>query len=339
MASWVAQRPSSCALSLSSLDPTKFTHLIVAFAGFDTTNFVLSAMNGDDTSGWYTSVLGLKSRNSKLKVSISIGGGGFGTGPFATMASSSANRQKFITNAISFARSHNFDGIDIDWETPDQTSETAEIQALFSSFRTAITADASSSGKPALLLTVTSPNYQSAISPFGFANIYSYLDWIGVMNYDYYGPGWSTTLGSNTGYNSVVATFSDFAGVPENKLVLGFANYARGFTLQSTSQNTPGSPFAGPGTPGSCSNDPDGTLTYNEVASVLNASPPPTIGFDSAAQTPYLYHGNQWVTYDNTASLKVKVDYLISNGMRGAMVWTVDSNHTLTDYIASRLST
>eukprot|EP00026_Physarum_polycephalum_P008790 Phypoly_transcript_08891.p1 GENE.Phypoly_transcript_08891~~Phypoly_transcript_08891.p1 ORF type:complete len:466 (+),score=30.10 Phypoly_transcript_08891:43-1398(+) len=338
MASWMTERPSPCTLVLSSFDSTKFTHLNVAFAGFDTTNFAISAMNGDDTSGWYSSVTGLKSHNSNLKVLISIGGGGFGTGPFSTMASSAGNRQKFVTNAISFARSHSFDGIDIDWEFPDP-SQTSQIQLLFQSLHSAIAADASTSGKPALLLTVTSPNYQSAIDGFGFANIQPYLDWINVMNYDYYGPGWSTGLGSNTGFNSVENTFSFFSGVPSSKLVMGFANYARGFTLSSPSQNTPGSPFSGPGSPGPCSQDPDGTLTYTEVSMVMNASPHPTIARDSAAQTPYLYHGKQWVTYDDVASLQVKLDYLTSHNLRGAMVWTVDANHTLTDYIASKLST
>ena len=133
IASWVAQRPAPCALSLATLDPTKYTHLIIPFAGFDTTNFVLTAMNNDAASGWYNAVLGLKSRNANLKVFerttreeekeekrkkintraditgqvlISVGGGEFGTAPFTTMVSTATKRAKFITNAISFARAH-----------------------------------------------------------------------------------------------------------------------------------------------------------------------------------------------------------------------------------------
>ena len=45
------------------------------------------------------------------------------------------------------------------------------------------------------------------------------------------------------------------------------------------------------------------------------------------------------MTYDNVGSVKVKVDFLMSSGLKGAMVWTVDQDHTLTDYIAARLST
>jgi len=246
----------------------------------------------------------------------------------------------FINNAISFARAHSFDGIDIDWEFPDQTSETSQLQSLFSAFCTAITNEASSSGKPALLLTTTSPNYHYAISFFGFANIYSYLDWINVMNYDYYGP-WSGVVGSNTAFNGtdgsdIVETFSYFPGVAANKLVMGFANYARTFTLSSPSKNTPGSPITGPGSPGSCTND-GGTLNYYEVAAYISSHPSGTSVFDNVAKTPYFYSGNQWITYDNIASLQVKLNYLFTLGLKGGMVWTVDANHTLTDYISTKL--
>lgn len=67
-----------------------------------------------------------------------MGGGDFGGAAWAVMASTAANRAKFIANAISFARARNFDGIDIDWEFPDSTSQTPQIVSLFTDFRTAI---------------------------------------------------------------------------------------------------------------------------------------------------------------------------------------------------------
>lgn len=66
--SWTTDYTPPCNLNLETLNVNYFTHLLVPFASFDTTNFALSAMNGDDTSGWYTKVLALKSKNTNLKV-------------------------------------------------------------------------------------------------------------------------------------------------------------------------------------------------------------------------------------------------------------------------------
>lgn len=36
------------------------------------------------------------------------------------MAATAAGREKFITNAITFLKQYNFDGLDLDWEYPAQ---------------------------------------------------------------------------------------------------------------------------------------------------------------------------------------------------------------------------
>lgn len=45
------------------------------------------------------------------------------------MASSDANRKKFVANAIAYARQWGFDGVDLDWEYPD-ASDKANHAAL-----------------------------------------------------------------------------------------------------------------------------------------------------------------------------------------------------------------
>jgi chitinase len=335
--SWATDLSAPCGLNINTLDVTKFTHLFVPFATFDTTNFVLNA-NGDDTSGWYSKVMALKSKNSKLKVVISVGGGSFGGAPWAVMVNTANNRAAFISNAIKFARKYNFDGIDIDWEAPDSTGQTPQILSLFSAFRTAINNDAAQSGKAALLLIVTSPNYAYAINLFGFPNIIQYLDWVNVMNYDYYGT-WSPTIGAQTAFagpSSIQASFAAFSGIPRNKLTLGFANYARTFKLSNPSQNTPGSPFVGAGAAGPCTTSP-GTYNYYEVGQYISTHPTGQYVYDTASQTPYFYYGTQWITYDNQQSLQVKMNYLLAQGFKGAMIWALDGNTTITNFISAGL--
>src|SRR5262249_1736139 len=80
-------------------------------------------------------------------------------------------------------------------------------------------------------------NYYSIGYPT--SDIANSLDWINLMAYDFYGPGWSTVTGPpaalyNPGNqvsrdNGVMAWIR--SGMPANKLVLGFPFYGFAWTL------------------------------------------------------------------------------------------------------------
>lgn len=72
----------------------------------------------------------LKETYSGLQTWISVGGWSFtDPGPtrqaFSNMAASAANRQTFISGALSFMRTYGFDGMDIDWVSSRITHRTA----------------------------------------------------------------------------------------------------------------------------------------------------------------------------------------------------------------------
>lgn len=43
--------------------------------------------------------------------------------------------------------------------------------------------------------------------------------------------------------------------------------------------------------------------------------------FDSQSKVPYMYSGNQWISYDDIDSLKHKVEYAKSKNLGGIMFW------------------
>ena len=49
---------------------------------------------------------------------LSVGGWAFGTKKMTAMLSTPQNRQEFITTSISYLRTRNFDGLDLDFEHP-----------------------------------------------------------------------------------------------------------------------------------------------------------------------------------------------------------------------------
>ena len=68
-----------------------------------------------------------------------------------------------------------------------------------------------------------------------------------------------------------------------------------------------------------------GILGYNEICVMLKQGGW-TVKRDDVFKVPYMVKGNQWVNYDDTQSIKDKVDFLKSKGLAGGMVWSIETD-------------
>jgi len=315
-------------LPVSAFDPSPYTHIWYAFGSVSTSTWAPDA-GGDENGGVLTQLVNLKSSHPNLHVLVSFGGGGQ-SDFFYPLSGSASNRQTFISKVIPWLRRYNLDGLDLDWEFP--TGQDAQnFATLLAEVRTAINAEHTSSGKPALILTIAGYGDKQDLPSWPIAKMAQSLDWFNIMTYEEHGPWDSTTptginapINSDDGYDLAGAVNGYLAlGVPASKILLGAPTFAHSFKLADATKHYIGAPGAGPGPQGKCTQSP-GDLAYWEVETLISQGA--TVVWDAQSQTPYLYQGTTWVSYENPASFAAKAQFAKANNLRGLFVWDIDED-------------
>ena len=104
--------------------------------------------------------------------------------------------------------------------------------------------------------------------------------------------------------------------MPPSKVVLGLGFYGRSFTLKNPACNTPGCAFTSGGDPGSCTAT-SGILSNTEIQRIIDDhNLVPTL--DQKAGVKYMtWNTNQWVSYDDADTYKLKMSYANSLCLAG----------------------
>ena len=147
-------------------------------------------------------------RKNKVRLSICVGGCGKSQG-FSTMAPDQNLRQDFIHQLKNFCLLQDLDGVDFDWEFPQNREEVIAYERLLVETKAAFQ-------QHRLLVTVAVGPHMFMSSP-----IYEALDYIHLMSYDH-----SAQHSTYRESLSDVAQQLEF-GVPAKKLCLEIPFYGR----------------------------------------------------------------------------------------------------------------
>ena len=114
-----------------------------AFAVLDPATYKIKVFDqwADVDDKGYANFVALKTQNPSLKVMISVGGwtdSNDGTNKYSKMAASATNINTFVNSVVAFLQLYKFDGLDLDWEFPNQTGDKANFATLMTALKSAL---------------------------------------------------------------------------------------------------------------------------------------------------------------------------------------------------------
>ena len=337
----------------STIDVANLTHINYAFANIDdgAVVFDTSKIDGKNlTPKDIEALIRLKDKNPDLQVLVSVGGWSWSKG-FSDAALTESSRSKFARSCAEFVDLYNLDGIDLDWEYPNQvgagnTYRPEDVQnftLLLKEVRKELDQlTKNRKNEKHYLLTIATGADKAFVENTVLSEVSKHIDFLNIMTYDFYNglhktTGHHSNLHSSTqpdlDMNSVVNSVDMHlkAGFPVRKINLGIPFYGRiwkGVKNDGDNILFQDAETAGYG------------IDYKDLSKNIN-----TNGYirywDDAAKAPYLWNEQEkvFISYEDEESIELKIHYLKEKGLSGVMFWEycADRDQQLLDCIVKHL--
>ena len=269
---------------------------------------------------------------------VSVGGWSWSKG-FSDAALTEKSRLKFAKSCAVFVDKYNLDGIDLDWEYPNQIGagnthrpeDVHNFTLMLKAVREQLNllAEKNKNDKHYLLAIATGAD-QTYVKNTELGKIHKYIDFLNIMTYDFYN-GLHKTNGHHSNYkpsaqpdfdmNSVVNAVNMHikAGFPADKINLGIPFYGRiwkGVKTDNKQILFNNAETVGMG------------IDYKDFYQNINDN-----GFkrywDDVAKAPYLWNSAEktFISYEDEKSIKYKIDYMKNRGLAGVMFWEYSADH------------
>lgn len=264
-----------------------------------------------------------KAHAAGVKVVASVGGAS-DSANFPTIAGSSSLRLAFANNVEAFLRTNHYDGVDIDWEFPENATDRANLNLLIQSIRTKFNTSPAPAPSWLITMALSQGNYYGQWIDYDTLN--SSVDFYNLMTYDFHGD-WFDHSGHNSplyrgndpdddgSVSEGLAYMIDERHVAATKINAGVPFYGYNFIYSERLYDH---------CKGDCSTV---YMNYNEITSLIENGW--TTYWDDASKVPYLRKdsGRGIITYDNPRSIRLKVKYdLNTRGVGGIFMWDLSQD-------------
>jgi len=250
-----------------------------------------------------------------VKVYVAVGGYN-DSQYFSPVAANPAIRADFITNLTTFCTTHGYDGVDLDWEYPEDATDRTNLNLLVSEMKAYWTSQGLD-----LELSMAIPALDWNGQFIDVTTLAPHVEWFGIMTYDYYG-GWSDNSGHNSPLyldpadplqaGSIDFSINDYytapvaeggRGVSPDKLLCGIPFYGKVFSKTSEPYESYKSVVK--------------TYRYDEIMDMSGY----TVKWDAIAYASYLSQSSSFVTYSNETAVTEVCKYAKSKNLKGVMMW------------------
>jgi chitinase len=300
-----------------SSNPTKIApYLDVLVNPHDSANVV----NGLDCGipGDYLRQLVTLAHAKGTKVLLSVGGiWGVGSQNMSYIAQDDKRIDVFVSASCAFARRWGFDGMELDWEVP-QLNEKWRHNKLILRFRKEL-----DTWKPRGLFVAAT--WESPLPVYDRDAMIAAFDQINPMTYEMYKGDFTKNL---TGYNGPIeqsTQFVPYAGAAINQqghgpkawIAQGYPASKLGLSISFTT--TVFNSVVPPVQP----SRPYGAHDWGNVRDI----PKRGRHWDLTSSVPWQASGSTFISYEDTTSCRLKVEYAKSLGLGGVMVYELGGGY------------
>nr|XP_031849252.1 probable chitinase 10 [Nomia melanderi] len=298
-----------------SVPDHKCSHLVYTAATIDPEKLVVVSRDPeyDEIKGGYKAVTGHRTRDPALRVLVSIAPANRGK-LFAEVVKGNCalHCERLAKSILRFLENHGFDGVEIDWES---SSENANgLKSLLRALRNTLAAHRYILAVAQRPADPVDPEIVSAV------DLLLFRAWRDSPLHR------REKLALHPAPLNYVFRVTNkwLDRIPrdqKSKVILGLPAFGQGYTLQFGNLTDAGAPIVGPGNEDIYTKQSNGRLAYYEVCEKLE-NEQWISGRDE--EGPYIKRGDQWVGYEDSLAVKIKVAYARSAGLGGVSVCSLD---------------